>query len=192
MGVMALMKARKAATLQSKGDVQGAMALYEEALAKGLTDMRMILAYTVLLIVTITLTLTAVTVSDWLLDYAVAHFRLPAFVALLWGKLRFPVAGVAGFFALCALYALAQDGPQRWRNIWPGTVSALGAWLGLSWFYNLYVEHFAHYSVLYGSIGTIIVLLIWLNMSAVTLIMGAEMNGVLMAMGSGKEREELL
>ena len=150
------------------------------------------LAYTVLLIVTITLTLTAVTVSDWLLDYAVAHFRLPAFVALLWGKLRFPVAGVAGFFALCALYALAQDGPQRWRNIWPGTVSALGAWLGLSWFYNLYVEHFAHYSVLYGSIGTIIVLLIWLNMSAVTLIMGAEMNGVLMAMGSGKEREELL
>ena len=50
MGFMALMKARKAATLQSKGDVQGAMALYEEALAKGLTDMRMILAYTVLLI----------------------------------------------------------------------------------------------------------------------------------------------
>ena len=50
MGVMSLMKARKAATLQSKGDVQGAMALYEEALAKGLTDMRMILAYTVLLI----------------------------------------------------------------------------------------------------------------------------------------------
>ena len=50
MGVMALMKARKAATLQSKGDVQGAMALYEEALGKGLTDMRMILAYTVLLI----------------------------------------------------------------------------------------------------------------------------------------------
>ena len=50
MGVRALMKARKAATLQSKGDVQGAMALYEEALNKGLTDMRMILAYTVLLI----------------------------------------------------------------------------------------------------------------------------------------------
>lgn len=50
MGFMALMKARKAATLQSKGDVQGAMALYEEALNKGLTDMRMILAYTVLLI----------------------------------------------------------------------------------------------------------------------------------------------
>ena len=50
MGFMALMKARKAATLQSKGDVQGAMALYEEALGKGLTDMRMILAYTVLLI----------------------------------------------------------------------------------------------------------------------------------------------
>ena len=148
------------------------------------------LLYTVLLISTIALTLTALSVSDWLLQYAVANFRLPGFIALLWGKLRFPVAGFAGFFALYALYALAQDGRQSLRNIWPGTVSALGAWLVLSWLYNFYVEHIAHYSALYGSIGTIIVLLIWLNMSAVTFIMGAEMNGVLMNMRGGIEERE--
>lgn len=148
------------------------------------------LLYTVLLIVTVALTLAAVTVTDRLLAWAVANLRLPEFIAFLWETLRFPVAGVAGFFALYSLYALAQDRRQSLRNIWPGTVFALCAWLGLSWLYNFYVENFARYSLLYGSIGAIIVLLIWLNMTAVVLIMGAEMNGVLMWMRSGSELTE--
>ena len=50
------------------------------------------------------------------------------------------------------------------------------------------MEHIAHYSLLYGSIGTVIVLLIWLNMTAMVLIMGAEVNGMLI--GLRKERTE--
>ena len=52
----------------------------------------------------------------------------------------------------------------------------------LSFLYSLYVDNFANYSVLYGSIGTVIVLLIWLNLSATTLIMGAELNGTLISL----------
>ena len=98
------------------------------------------------------------------------------------------MAAVVGYFALFFLYALAQDSRQPWRNIWPGTLAALTAWMGLSWLYAWYVEHIAHYSLLYGSIGTVIVLLIWLNLSATTLIMGAELNGTLMSLR--KERPE--
>lgn len=145
------------------------------------------LVYTVLFIAAIALTLSALSVSDWILNYGVEHFYLPVFVAEIWAKLRFPVVGAVGFFALCALYVLAQDERPAWRSIWPGTVAALGGWLAISWLYNYYVEHFASYSTLYGSIGAIIVVLIWLNLSAVTLIMGAEMNGVLMQMGSEGE-----
>lgn len=140
------------------------------------------LIYTLLLMITIALTVTLMTVSDRLLAYAVVHFRLPVFVAVLWGKLRFPIIAVVGYFALLFLYAMAQDGRPIWRNIWPGTLAALGAWLALSWLYAWYVENIAHYSLLYGSIGTIIVLLIWLNMSAMTLIMGAELNGTLISL----------
>ena len=139
--------------------------------------------------VVIMLTLTLTTVSDRLLAYAVQHFRLPALVAELWAALRFPVIGTAGFFSLILLYALAQDGRQPWRNLWPGTLAALTVWLGISWLYTWYVERIAHYSLLYGSIGTVIVLLIWLNMCAVVLIMGAELNGTLI--GLRKEREEV-
>ena len=149
---------------------------------RGLGQVVKTLLYTVLLIAAIALTLVLMTVSDRILAYCVSNFGLPPFAAELWGRLRFPLAAVVGYFALFFLYALAQDSRQPWRNIWPGTLAALAAWMALSWLYAWYVEHIAHYSLLYGSIGTVIVLLIWLNMSAMTLIMGAELNGVLMSL----------
>ena len=54
--------------------------------------------------------------------------------------------------------------------------------MGLSWLYAMYVENFANYSLLYGSIGTVVVLMIWLYMSANVLILGAELNGTLVSM----------
>jgi len=140
------------------------------------------LLYTLLLIAAIALTLTLLTVSNRFLAYGVRSLRLPPVAARLWAALRFPLAGVVGYFALLLLYAAAQDGRQPWRNIWPGTLAALVAWLAVSWGYRLYVERFADYSALYGSIGAVIVLLIWLNITAVILIMGAEWNGVLMSL----------
>ena len=140
------------------------------------------LLYTVMLIVTIAVSVTLMTIGDRVLAYAVRHFHLPVFAAELWTKLRFPAVAVVGFFALYFLYALSQDGRQPWQNIWPGTLAALAAWMGFSWLYTWYVDHIAHYSLLYGSIGTIIVLMIWLYMSAIVLIMGAELNGTLMSL----------
>jgi len=148
------------------------------------------LLYTVMLIVTIAMTLTLMTVGERILGYAVVNFHLPGFAADLWSQLRFPVAAMVAYFALFLLYALAQDGRQPWRNIWPGTLMSLVAWMILSFLYSFYVENFAHYSVLYGSIGTVIVLLIWLYMTAMTLIMGAELNGTLISLrkdGAGTE-----
>ena len=140
------------------------------------------LLYTVLLIVTIAAALALMTVGDRVLSYAVVHVRLPGFVAEAWARLRFPVVAVVGYFALFFLYALAQDDRQPWRNIWPGTLAALAAWMALSWLYAFYVDNIANYSLLYGSIGTVIALLIWLNMSSVVLIMGAELNGTIMSL----------
>ena len=48
------------------------------------------------------------------------------------------------------------------------------------------MDNFAHYSVLYGSIGTMIVLMIWLYMSSATLLMGAELNGTIISLRKDK------
>lgn len=138
--------------------------------------------YTVFLIAAIALTLVLMTVGERFLLYAVEQFRLPLLIAELWVSLRFPIIAVVGYFALFFLYALAQDSRPHWKNIWPGTVASLAGWILLNSLYAFYVNHIAHYSALYGSIGTVIVLLVWLNLSAIVLIMGAEMNGTLMGL----------
>ena len=147
-----------------------------------LTHLLRTLAYTVLLLVTIVLTLTLMSVSNAFLQYAVENFALPSFVADLWATLRFPLAAVVSCFVLLALYAIAQDGRQPWRNLLPGVLASLGAWLALSWIYALYMENMANYSLLYGSIGTVMALLVWLYMSAATFIMGAELNGTIISL----------
>ena len=131
---------------------------------------------------TIIMTVTLMTVTDTALRFAMAHFGLPAVAAELWNRLRVPVVVAAAFFAVFGLYALSQDSRQPWRNVWPGALCALCGWLGMSMLYGLYVDNFANYSLLYGSIGTVIVVLIWLYASAMVLIMGAELNGTLIAM----------
>jgi len=135
--------------------------------------------YTVFLMLSIALTLILMTFGERFLFYAVEQFRLPTLIASLWVWLRFPVIVVVGYFALFFLYAMAQNSRPHWRDIWPGTLASLAGWVLLNWLYAFYVNHIAHYSVLYGSIGTVIVLLVWLNLSAIVLIMGAEMNGIL-------------
>ncbi|MBR3570769.1 MAG: YihY/virulence factor BrkB family protein [Oscillibacter sp.] len=140
------------------------------------------LLYTVLLTVGIVLTVALMTVSNRLLAWAVENLRLPVFAAELWEALRFPVIALIGFSALFALYALAQDGAVRPRDIWPGTLAALFGWLSVSWLYTFYVNRIARYSLLYGSLGTMMVLLIWLNLSAMVLILGAELNGTLISL----------
>ena len=69
----------------------------------------------------------------------------------------------------------------------PGALASLAAWMALSAGYSYYVEHFANYSVIYGTLGTVVVLLIWLYLTAAALIMGAEWNDALAAVDRGED-----
>lgn len=140
------------------------------------------LIYTVLLIVTITAVLVLLTVGEWLLTYAVEHFGLPVEFAALWQRLRFPAMALLMYFALYLLYAMTQDTRQPLRNIYPGVLFAMVGWMVVSMCYSFYVENIASYSLFYGSIGTAIVLLMWLYLTAAVLIMGGEFNGMLISL----------
>ena len=144
------------------------------------------LLYTVMLIVTIVLTLVLVSVGEAALDYAIDHFGLPVYMASLWQRLRFPVMGLVMYFALYFLYALPQDTHLRARDLYPGVLAALLGWMVTAYLFSWYVENIASYSLFYGSIGAVIVLLIWLNFTAAILILGAELNGTLIALRKDK------
>ena len=137
------------------------------------------LLFTLLLIVSIFFALFASTIGDRVLDFVSGYVYLNDTFIRLWSWARFVFVGALMFVVISLLYALALDGHPAKRNILPGVLAAMAAWVVLSMFYSLYVERAARYSIIYGSIGTIIVLLLWLYLSAATLIMGAEFNSVL-------------
>lgn len=141
-----------------------------------------VLLYTVFLLVTIAVTLFLTTVGGRALTALDGVLHLPDVFVRLWDVLRFAVVGLVMFAAIGLLYAAAQDARQRAGDVIPGAVAALAGWMVVSGAYSYYVENFANYSVIYGALGTIIVLMVWLNLTAVALIMGAEINGALLAL----------
>ena len=143
--------------------------------------MAKVLLYTVFLLVSIALSLTLVTVGRAALEFAGRFFVVPEAFIELWTDLRFLVLGGVMFAAVGLLYAAAQDSRQRPGNIIPGALAALVGWMVVSAAFSFYVENFANYTAIYGALGTVIVLMMWLNLTALMLIMGAEINGVLIS-----------
>ena len=145
--------------------------------------------YTICLILTILLSLMLVTVGRSVLNLCADYFHFSAILTdgfiELWSTLRFVFLGCIVFLALAVLYGLAQE-TRSVHYVWPGVLFSLTAWMVLSLLFSLYVENAANYSVIYGSIGAIIVLLLWLYLSATMMIMGAEFNSVLMEMKTAR------
>lgn len=81
------------------------------------------------------------------------------------------------FLLLC--YRLLSGAKMRWRDALPGAIAALLGWFILTQGFAFYVEYMSRYSLVYGSIGAVIVLMIWLDLSAAALLMGAVLNHIL-------------
>jgi membrane protein len=97
-----------------------------------------------------------------------------------WGIAKWPVIALAvvGIFAM--LYYVAPNVRQPgFRWITPGGVLALVLWLAASAGFTLYVSNFASYNATYGSIAGVIVFLVWLWISNLALLLGAELNAEL-------------
>lgn len=138
-----------------------------------------LLLYTLCLILSIVLSIAASIFGNRFLSFLSRFIpRIGDFISL-WTDLRFLLLGVILFFMIAFLYGLAQE-RKSINRIWPGVIASLVMWIALSMLFSLYVERAARYNVIYGSIGAIIVLLLWLYLASVMLIMGAEFNSVLL------------
>lgn len=137
--------------------------------------------YTLVLLLVIALSLILSTFGQKILHYIVAQInvQIPSVFITPWHYLRFLLMGLVVFVAVSVLYAISQDKKQRWTAILPGAVFSLIVWVVVSVGFSFYVENFAKYSVIYGTLGTVIVLMLWLYITAVVLILGAEFNQAL-------------
>ncbi len=109
--------------------------------------------------------------------------------ALVWSMLRWPVTAILVMLALAIAYYVLPDVRQEFRFITPGSVLGTILWSLMSWAFTQYVEHFGNFNVTYGSIGGVIILLMWFYLSALILIIGGEINAILEeASTTGKPR----
>jgi membrane protein len=97
----------------------------------------------------------------------------------LWRWLRIPTAAVLLMLAVALIYYFAPNVDQRFRFITPGSILAVIVWVAASLGFSYYVANFANYSAIYGSIGAIIILLLYFYLSSVVLLFGAEVNAVI-------------
>lgn len=139
------------------------------------------LIFTVIFLVVIVLTLILATVGEKFLIYIntvfpKSIFGVSDYFINLWQYLRFILIA---FLVLCVtgvLYLASFDEKRPVKTVLPGITVALFSWIILSIGFSFYVENFANYSLIYGTLGTIIILLIWLYMTSLILILGAELN----------------
>lgn len=79
------------------------------------------------------------------------------------------------------VYHIGPHRPEaRWRRVRAGSWVAALLWLGGSLVIKFYVAHLAHYNVAYGSIGAVIVLLLWFYWTGIALLAGAEIDAILL------------
>ncbi len=97
----------------------------------------------------------------------------------VWNYIRYGVSLLIMWLVFTALYRYGPDRPTSFREVLAGSTFAIVGWVGISLIFSFYVEHFANYSYMYGSIGGVFILLIWLYISSIIILLGAQINAVL-------------
>lgn len=126
-----------------------------------------------------------------ILAYVSASFGIDGKIVHIWSYMRFVIILLLFFFLLLMLYSIAPACKIKLRQALPGAAAAAVGWVAVSMFLSFYVDNMAGYSLLYGSIGAVIVLMLWLYFTAMVLIAGAKVNRYIMKSGKYPKTEGL-
>ena len=102
--------------------------------------------------------------------------ELRGWLALLGRAIRYVFATGTIVFVTGLLYYVGPNQPMKFGSVWPGAMLATSLWLLATTGFAWYVRNIANYNVLYGSIGAVIALLIWMYLLAVIALYGCEFN----------------
>lgn len=106
-------------------------------------------------------------------------FNLPPRLRVSWLVMRYGLGTMLLFLAVAAMYFLLPAARLRLRWVLPGTLLVVLLWLAAATLFSYYVKHIASYTVTYGSLGGIILTLVFFYVLAAIFIFGAEFNGAI-------------
>ena len=140
----------------------------------------------VLIIIFIPVLLILLIIGEGVLSFVAQYLPITMEFIALWNKLRFLPMALGLILLTSAVYLLSPVKRPALRHVLPGALLSTAAWMAYSLFFAHYVNNMGNYSVVYGSIGAIIVFLIWLNWSLTALLTGAVFN---QALRESKEKD---
>lgn len=107
-----------------------------------------------------------------------AKFGMSSEFLAFWNMIRWFLSSLIIFVVFLVLYWLAPNKKFKCIDAVPGAVFSTISWLLVSYGFSYYVSNFGNYSAMYGSIGAVIVLLIWFYLSGVIILLGGEINAL--------------
>ena len=112
-----------------------------------------------------------------LAEFISGYFGFQTLFTATWKIAQWPVALLFLGIAFALLYRYAPSKRQKgWAHVFPGALVGMVLWLCVSLLFRLYLHFFNSYNATYGSLGAVIVLLLWFYLSGAAIIIGAEVN----------------
>ena len=106
------------------------------------------------------------------------EIALDKFPIDLWRVLGFPIALAIVAIAFSLIYRYGTSERTKNTPIFPGAILAAISWAIVSLIFRLYVLHIGIYSQIYGAVGTVIILMLWLYLSSLVLLIGEQVNAI--------------
>ncbi len=150
---------------------------------KKLLSIELLFIITLLIIIAIG----AILFSVYLVNFVLEKSSI-ASILLLTGK--WIIMAAICFFAISFIYYIGGNRKLKWRFFSAGSTLATLMVLLVSFGFGYYVENFANYDKIYGSIGTIIVIMLWIYFNSFVLLVGFELNASIQQAGSIKALED--
>lgn len=132
--------------------------------------------YTILLASMVIVALGLILIGSQVAEGIAQQIGIGSAFVTLWQWLRIPAATLLFMVVVALVYYLFPNLDQPFRVFTPGAVLAVIAWMVASLGFSIYVNNFANFSAMYGSLAGIIVLLAYLYISACIVLFGAEVN----------------
>src|SRR3979411_942555 len=107
-----------------------------------------------------------------------AHEFSP-YIFLMWSAIRWVIATLTSIAVIALIYHNAVPRTQPWHSVIPGATLATGMWFSVTMLFGFYLSHYANSSILYGSLGVAIALLVWMYLISLVILVGAEFNAML-------------
>jgi membrane protein len=121
-------------------------------------------------------------------------FRLGGAFTAAWGVLQWPLVLAFVFLAFGLIYYFAPNlHEQKFRWVLPGMVVGVALWLAASLGFRLYLRYFNTYNAVYGSLGAVIILMLWFYLTGAAILVGGEVNSEIekAAAAAGEEDAKL-